>query len=608
MPSESETINADRSVYIIKHMGRLVYDESGTGRFAGSTTGVHFVLGAQETSIQDLNYGGHFPQSCYSLHLLQPTINQAVSLGSDFNLTTGSSNSVLLVQDIKPFFSFPLNYYMRHVDIFMAKWESFCPVLVRREIVSAMQSLLNNLYASSTLAKIDCSTVMTMLMVTSINQIDQNFSSASEGEAVETRKSCLDLACQLLGQVSAIGDLQALQALSLFAFYVQITGHSIWLLQLNSLMVRISQSLGLHRHDRRFKFKSGMVELRRRIWWWVYLFDKITSIVHGLPRLINDTDVDNEMPTDCILDDVNAEHISYPLPGENTPVFLFNQYVSLGQKLSTVLEQLYTTTQRRGGAEKIRRLDREMRVWNHTFNALPRIDAFEVGEDGSHLLDRTSVHNASELTMLWLQLLANISMVLIHRPALTFSVQVPEFGKSLNSCVKSSTAILNILDHEWFGGWLRSICPSGPSLIFQSGLMHIYSACLTTKAGEPDQVTNMRAVAKAIALLQLYLPGNQNPSSVQYNPGDLRSQWIGDAVSTLRSLEIALLARSQSSPTMGRLDIMVGADLPSVSHATQVDNIQPALATLDTWNTNALESLNNFNNFDWIWGDMTNCT
>lgn len=333
---------------------------------------------------------------------------------------------------------------------------------------------------------------------------------------------------------------------------------------------------------------------------------RLTSIIHGLPRLINDTDIDTEIPADCILDDINAEHISYPLPGENTPIFLFNQYVSLGKKLSTILEQLYTTTERRGGTEKITRLDREMRVWNHTFNALPHVGPFEIGE-GSHHIDGTGGQSGSELIMLWLQLLANISIVLIHRPALTFSVHTPEFGASLISCVKSSTAILDILDHKELGGWLRSICPSGPSLILQSGLMHIYSACVTTKPGESDQITSMGAVAKAIDLLQSYLSDTQNPASVQYNPGDLRSQWIGDAVSTLRSLEIALPARSQGQ-TIGELEMMVGADMPPPAHVPQVVNSQPSIATLDAWNTNVLESLNNFNNFDWIWGDMTNFT
>lgn len=316
------------------------------------------------------------------------------------------------------------------------------------------------------------------------------------------------------------------------------------------------------------------------------------------------------MPADCILDDINAEHVSYPLPGENTPIFLFNQYVLLGKKLSTILEQLYTTTQRRGGAEKITRLDREMRVWNHTFNALPHVRPFEIG-DCSHHIDRTTEQNGQELSMLWLQLLANIAMVLIHRPALTFSAETPEFGESLHTCVKSSTAILDILDNEELGYWLRSICPSGPSVVFQSALMHTYSSCntfITKKTGGPERSTSLRAVAKAIELLKSYIPHTSNPASRKYSPGDLRSQWIGDAISTLRSLEVALSAGSQTQ-TISGLGMVVGADMPHTSaHTPQDVEIQPSIAAIDAWNTNALESLNNFNNFDWIWGDMTNFT
>jgi len=126
------------------------------------------------------------------------------------------------------------------------------------------------------------------------------------------------------------------------------------------------------------------------------------------------------------------------------------------------------------------------------------------------------------------------------------------------------------------------------------------------KPGDPGPIISMKAVAKAIELLQGYLPGIQNPAPVQYNPGDLRSQWIGDAVSTLRALEIALSTKSHGQ-TMNGLEMMAETDVPPTTNVLQVVTSQ-SLAALDAWNTNALESLNNFDNFDWIWGDMTTFT
>jgi hypothetical protein len=269
---EIEAVVAERAAYGIKHMGRLVYDESGTGRFAGSTTGVHFVLIAQETCAQYLNYRGQFPQSCYSLYLLQPTINGDKSPECEYG--TIMSNFATFANGIRRRLSLPLLYYVQQIDMFLARWETFCPVLVKTEMVRDVQTFLTTLSDETVLPTIDYSTVMVILMVMVFNELGQEIDQRGDVEADELRKEKFDLAAHLLGPVSASGDLKALQALSLFAFYIQITGHSIWLLQLNSVIVRIAQSLGLHRHDRRFKYKSGLVELRRRIWWWIYLFDK----------------------------------------------------------------------------------------------------------------------------------------------------------------------------------------------------------------------------------------------------------------------------------------------------------------------------------------------
>lgn len=269
---EIEAVVAERAAYGIKHIGRLVYDGSGIGRFAGSTTGGHFVLLTQEACAQYLNYGDRFPQSCYSLYLLQPTFSRDKSPECEYG--TIMSNYATFAHGVQRRFSLPLPYYVQEIEMFLSRWESFCPVIVKAEIVKDVQTLLTALSEAATPPTIDYSTVMIMLMVMVFNELGQDIDRVDNAETDELRKEKVDLAAHLLGPVSASGDLKALQALSLFAFYVQITGHSVWLLQVNSQMVRIAQSLGLHRHDRRFKYKSGLVELRRRIWWWTYLFDK----------------------------------------------------------------------------------------------------------------------------------------------------------------------------------------------------------------------------------------------------------------------------------------------------------------------------------------------
>lgn len=294
------------------------------------------------------------------------------------------------------------------------------------------------------------------------------------------------------------------------------------------------------------------------------------------------------MPADCILDDINAEQVSYPPPGQITPIAFFNQSILLGLKLSIILEQLYTTTQRRDSVDKIMRLDRKLRLWNQTFNTLPGIVPFEIGEISRQVgeVDQQSWEN---LSTMWLQLLANIAMVLIHRPALTFPPETPEFAASLNACVKSSSSILGLLEDASFGIWLRSIRPSGPNVVFQSALMHVYASCdsiRATRVASSDKMTTLIVISRAIDLLKFYMPGYGDPTSIHYDPGDIRSQWIGDAISTLRSLELAL-SDSAEINNVSRTVMTAGA----TDQTLQTVEIQSTMTAIDSWDIST----------DWLW-------
>lgn len=233
------------------------------------------------------------------------------------------------------------------------------------------------------------------------------------------------------------------------------------------------------------------------------------------------------MPTDCTLEDNQSDRLLHPLPGENTRIFLFNQYVLLTKKFSAALDQLYTTTRRRGGVEKITRLERDLRVWNHTFNAMPHAMPFEIGETPPRASEDDKNKGQSFMNH-WLQLLANIVMVQIHRPALTFDMESPEFAQSLKVCLKSSTAVINLLQDNPFGWSLRRICPSGPAVVFQSALMHVYSQCspaIPAAAGSPGRTAHMSTISTAVQLMNGYV---SHPMSHQPGSTDFRHRSIAE--------------------------------------------------------------------------------
>lgn len=256
----------DKSIYMIKHMGRLVHDAAGIDRFAGSTTGVHFVLGVEEACMRSLGYSSRFPESSFSLYLLTP--NRA-SLAS-----TAIPSTEATLEDIRRYFRYPPDYYLNQINQFMQKWESFCPILVRDVVVKDVQQTLHHIQANNEVQNIDYPVLQILALVLAINEFDNTLDDDFGGQSLADSARHAELACRFIRKVETLHDLKALQALVLFAFYLQISGQSVWLVQISGLLVRMAQSLGLHRHDRRFKFCAGEVELRRRLWWWIYTFDK----------------------------------------------------------------------------------------------------------------------------------------------------------------------------------------------------------------------------------------------------------------------------------------------------------------------------------------------
>lgn len=256
---QNERQHANDPAYIIKHMGRLVHDEKGVGRFAGSTTGVHFVLSVEQECQKSLAMPGAFPASCFRLFLAQPS-----ALDSWRHTNPGN-----YFDEIRQYLIHPAVYYCQQAEMFIKNWDAFCPVLVQNQLVADIHVLLDTLVNSQGSQEIDCAVILMLLMILCINKYSEDAS-----EADYTCQKELSLANRLVDRVIIQRDIKSLQALILFALYNQLNGHCLAMTSLNGSMVSLAQSLGLHRHARRFKLSIGEIELRKRLWWWVYVFDK----------------------------------------------------------------------------------------------------------------------------------------------------------------------------------------------------------------------------------------------------------------------------------------------------------------------------------------------
>lgn len=264
----------DDPAYVIKHMGRLVHDENGVGRFAGSTTGVHFVLSAEKECQRALNMSCGFPESCFSLFLIHLSTTNAPTT-AEAPLT--NSNWV------SGCFTSPLAYYHGQADVFIKDWEAFCPVLVRDELLKDITNLIDVLHNPGFTETPHSATAMALLMILCINDLKNDQFGTSDNQNSSLRLY-IPMASASIDEIAAKGDIKSLQTLVLFALYNQLTGDCLAMTRINGLIVNLAQSLGIHRHARRFKMKPGEIELRKRLWWYIYIFDRY---VIKLPRSVN---------------------------------------------------------------------------------------------------------------------------------------------------------------------------------------------------------------------------------------------------------------------------------------------------------------------------------
>lgn len=272
--SEASTrSNLDQSASIIKHMGRLVNDESNVGRFAGSTTGVHFVSLVEEFCHRTFPSIGPFEHDCFRMHLLQSSPNYQLEKipNTDIAMSNALDNATML--ELKETLKYPDSYCLREIDIFTEAWQAFCPVIPRDHFVLNVLTALGMLRSQMLLVSSNASTLQTLLLVLAINQLTNHDSSDEMANELPSGQRYFKLALELHVKVVAVGDLWSLQALIVFSLYLLINQQTSWLVQISGTMVRLGQSLGLHRHARRFRFTENEIELRKRMWWWVYGFD-----------------------------------------------------------------------------------------------------------------------------------------------------------------------------------------------------------------------------------------------------------------------------------------------------------------------------------------------
>lgn len=150
------------------------------------------------------------------------------------------------------------------MTLFCCDWGSLYPVIDADKFCATLADL--RISHDHELSESECCVLFQLYSMMAINTVTHD----SPQDDLPTYDSIL---ASLFPRVWGASNLESLRGLLLYTLVLQIEGRSRLAVQTNGVLVRLAQTLGLHRHSRRFKHQPSEVEWRKRLWWCVFICD-----------------------------------------------------------------------------------------------------------------------------------------------------------------------------------------------------------------------------------------------------------------------------------------------------------------------------------------------
>ncbi|KAF3762907.1 hypothetical protein M406DRAFT_264595 [Cryphonectria parasitica EP155] len=211
-----------------------------------------------------------------------------------------------------------------------------------------------------------------------------------------------------------------------------------------STAVRLAQRMGYHRDASNMSPSDGALrispfeaEMRRRTWFTLEWFDVVHSFQLGIPPIIQDTDVDTQLPANLHDDEFNEDSKVLPRArptGDFTPILGFIYYSKQTKLLRRVVQQALGAIPPSYG--DVRRLDADLRALHD--DVPPSLRYRPIRESG--FADVPDVIMRRLLCeMIYLK-----SMCVLHRRYLTLEKKNGVYDGSREACRDASLRLLDL--------------------------------------------------------------------------------------------------------------------------------------------------------------------
>ncbi|KAK3832320.1 MAG: fungal-specific transcription factor domain-containing protein, partial [Linnemannia gamsii] len=282
----------------------------------------------------------------------------------------------------------------------------------------------------------------------------------------------------ILDETYHVSRISTVQALLLMSHHQYAVGNYSggWLY--TGMATRIAHDIGLHRQD--FQVNEPVeAEIRKRVWWAVYIADRLGGGVLGRPLNLRDKEYNVQMPSDDWINEIGGDdEVEYPYEPERIVSCRLLWAVKLFMQMGNVLNTMHCIEAEINGAfladiskTQLPQLHNSLTSW---FLSLPNELMYT-----PYTMSPNSNHPPSPPTAL-MHMFYYTTLTMLHRPYLrpvnSAAIDSNFLVSSRNICTAAATNVCHIADSLMLHGQLRDTCYYGMACLLAAGTVHVHNA------------------------------------------------------------------------------------------------------------------------------------
>ncbi|KAL9031682.1 MAG: hypothetical protein Q9196_000315 [Gyalolechia fulgens] len=231
----------------------------------------------------------------------------------------GFSSTILSLRNFHP----PANHIMRYWEVFKENVEPLNKVFHRPSVEKTLLEATKDLDHISKSLEVLMFSIYFAAVTSLCDEECMEMTGMDKESALKKYRFAFEQAMARAGFLSTT-ELVILQAFTVFLICVRRHDDTRFVWTLTGLLIRLAQSLGLHRDGEQFGLSPLETEMRRRLWWTLIHIDMRASEDHGSDPSILDKTFDTRFPLNINDEDINASMKEPPPEHEGATEMTFD--------------------------------------------------------------------------------------------------------------------------------------------------------------------------------------------------------------------------------------------------------------------------------------------